>query len=124
MAKKKEVAPVEEPKEPKLCGHINVHAGLDGKGKPVVCSLEKGHKGNHRGTFTKKIVLRKYSQTQPPRLVSKSVDYKVVETDWQDAAGHIPPSYPDEILPLSMAEQEFGPEIGKQIVGALNGSKA
>lgn len=117
MARTKKQKVVDE----KACGHVNEHAGLDGKGKPVVCSLEKGHQGNHRGKFTKKIVLRKYSQTVPPRLVSKSYEYKEHETEWSDAAGKIPTSYPDEITPPSMAEQEFGKEIGSQIVGALNG---
>lgn len=106
------------------CGHVNQHAGLDGKGKPIVCTLEKGHIGLHRGAFVKKMVTRKYSDSSPHRLVSKSVEYKEAETEWSDAAGIIPTSYPDEIKPPSMAEQEFGPEIGKQIVGVLNGAKA
>lgn len=96
------------------CGHVNKHSfGIDGKPDNMKCHLPKGHDGPHKGAHVRRVYDRKYVQK---RLVDKTYKDVEEESEWLDGAGEYPTTFPAEIKPPSLAEQEFGVEA-KIILG-------
>jgi hypothetical protein len=87
---------------PESCGHINLHA-FDALGKHPICSLPKGHDGNHHGKYMRRYVDNKY---EGKRLISQTHRDEVRETEWSDGAGKMPEVVEDTRVPL-MAQVEF-----------------
>jgi hypothetical protein len=101
---------------PESCGHVNLHA-VDALGKHPICSLPKGHEGNHKGKFMRRKFDRKYSGRN---LISETHVDEVRETDWSDSAGEMPKLAFDPPPALmaegSIAEGGFG-ESAKVVLG-------